>query len=233
MFSRAERKHGGNGAVRKASWRRGHGHWSQRDTGPGGEGGEGHLRQRGHARGPESWSVWEAGRCRCCLAACWGGRRAGTGEAVDPGQLNRDALRPQPHPHPSPPMRPARPTRGPSPSPPAPGSSGSSSNPTKATAAKGSKCPMSPTTVSVAILPTQPGPGDPDRSHVTGLRELQPSGRVGSRQDPQEVRVVPAGLHRRCCPSRVWGVEGGVLGGDQCGWGRQSPQREAPGEGRG
>ena len=50
----------------------------------------------------------------------------------------------------------------------------------KATAAKGSKCPTSPTTVSVVILPTQPGPGDPDRSHITGLRELQPSGGVGS-----------------------------------------------------
>lgn len=49
---------------------------------------------RGHVRGLESWRVWGPGRCRCCLAACWGGRRAGTGEAVDLGQLNRDASLP-------------------------------------------------------------------------------------------------------------------------------------------
>ena len=35
-----------------------------------------------------------AGRCKCCLAACWGGRRAGTGEAVNPGQLDSDASLP-------------------------------------------------------------------------------------------------------------------------------------------
>ena len=233
MFSRAERKHDGSGAVRKASWRRGLGHWSQTDTGPRDEGREGHLRQRRHARGPDSWSVWESGRCRCCLAACWGGRWAGTGEAVDRGQLNRDA---------SPP--PASPTsittyetcqtyeR------PIAFTSRSrklwiqfKSN--EGNSGKGFQVPYV-TYDGECGHPAHPawpwGPRPIPHHRPQGAPAV---GGGGVHQDPREVRVVPAGLHRRCCPSRVWGAGGSILGGDWCGWGRQSLQREAPGEGRG